>query len=118
MPYEQLEHLIADDTDQPPITPDELGRQIDQLLSVRAAHYRRLWTYYRNPMLPRGVERDEQGSDRPYRQGQEWGLPSRITGVRVTGGAISVSSEPIQQPVQDVARKEVVIENAIGWRID
>ncbi|WP_428940567.1 hypothetical protein [Fontivita pretiosa] len=118
MHYQQIQYLIADDTQQLLITPDELRRQIDELLSVRAARYRRLWTYYRNPLLPRGIERDEQGSDRPYRQGQEWGLPSRITGVRVSGGAGSFSSEPAQQPVQDVARKEVVIENDIGWRID
>jgi len=118
MHYQQLQYLIADDTRQSPITPDELRRRIDELLTVRAAHYRRLWTYYRNPLLPRGIERDEQGSDRPYRQGQEWGLPSRITGVRVSGGAGSFFSEPAQQPVQDVARKEVVVENDIGWRID
>src|SRR5262249_53885022 len=55
---------------------------------------------------------DEQGSDRPYRQGQEWGLPSRVTGVRC-GEDSSTSSQ-----IFGVARKEVVIENDIGWRID
>jgi hypothetical protein len=63
-------------------------------------------------MLPRSVDRDEQGSDRPYRQAQEWGLPSRITGSRA-------SVDPFTgQAVDGVARKEVVVENDIAWRID
>lgn len=97
-----------------PISQDELRERIDALLGAQAQHYRRLWLYYRNPMLPRTVLRDEQGSDRPYRQAQEWGLPSRVTGVR------SVSQEPLAicDAVDGVARKEVVIENDIAWRID
>jgi hypothetical protein len=52
------------------------------------------------------------GSERPYRQGQEWGLPPRITGVRcgpepfADGGSAGTS------------RKEVVVENDIGWRVE
>lgn len=87
----------------------ELHRRIEQLLEIQAPRYRRLWMYYRNPMVPRALERDEQGSDRPYRQAQEWGLPSRVTGVRA-------GASPSQ--VDGVARKEVVIENDIAWRID
>jgi hypothetical protein len=100
----QLEKLSVD--------ADDLRSQIDDLLQAQAQRYRRLWLYYRNPMLPRSVERDEQGSDRPYRQAQEWGLPSRVTGVRASSATIN------GQPVDGVARKEVVIENDIAWRID
>ncbi len=97
-----------------PLTIDAemLRRRIDDLLEAQAQRYQRLWMYYRNPMLPRTLDRDEQGSDRPYRQAQEWGLPSRVTGARA--GTSGFSSEPLE----DVARKEVVIENDIGWRID
>src|SRR5262249_18470583 len=73
---------------------------------------RRLWAYYRNPMRPGVVPPDEQGSERPYKQAQEWGLPSRITGVRSGAEIFSGAS------VDGVARKEVVIENDIAWRID
>ncbi|MEZ0267728.1 MAG: phage portal protein, partial [Phycisphaerae bacterium] len=53
-----------------------------------------------------------QGSERPYRQAQEWGLPSRITGVRA-------GAEPFADAAQTGrARKEVVIENDIGWRVE
>lgn len=85
---------------------------VEQLLNGGRPRFRRLWTYYHNPMQPCGARADQQGSDRPYRQGQEWGMPSRITGCRSgceVGGA---------QLVEDVARKEVVIENDIGWRVD
>src|SRR5690606_37331923 len=51
-------------------------------------------------------------SAKPYRQGQEWGLPARITGLRP--GAQGIGAEP----VPGIERKEVVIENDIGWRID
>src|SRR4051812_8913592 len=94
-------------------TNDELRQRIDRLLNIDAPRLRRLWAYYRNPMQPRPVPPDESGSDRPYRQAQEWGLPSRITGARSGSSEVFVT-----QPVDGVARKEVVIENDIGWRID
>src|SRR4051812_33988673 len=113
MPYE-LQKLGNDDSTTPfPIDADELRRRIEELLETQTSRYRRLWLYYRNPMLPRTAERDEQGSDRPYRQAQEWGLPSRVTGSR-SSPADTINT----QPVDGVARKEVVIENDIAWRID
>src|SRR5438046_57469 len=95
-----------------PITSDELCQRIDKLLTLDARRYRRLWNYYRNPLQITGVASDDGGSARPYRQAQEWGLPSRITGVRCggDGGVIDV--------IDGVRRKEVVIENDIGWRVD
>lgn len=95
-----------------PINDDQLSERVDELLTTQRQRYQRLWTYYRNAMITRRVERDEQGSDRPYRQGQEWGLPSRITGVRCGNDPL------VHHSVDGVARKEVVIENDIGWRID
>ena len=93
------------------VSAEELADRVDQLLTVDRQRYRRLWGYYRNSMRPCGAT-GEGGADRPYRQAQEWGLPSRITGVRY--GAEILAG----QPVEGVARKEVVIENDIGWRID
>src|SRR4051794_16304735 len=112
MPYE-LQKLGNDLSTPFPIDADELHRRIEELLETQSSRYRRLWLYYRNPMLPRTAERDEQGSDRPYRQAQEWGLPSRVTGSR-SNAANTITT----QPVDGVARKEVVIENDIAWRID
>ncbi|HMB95995.1 MAG TPA: hypothetical protein VKK61_08155, partial [Tepidisphaeraceae bacterium] len=106
MPY-QLQNLNGTTID-----PAQLRQQIDDLLESQSQRYRRLWLYYCNPMLPRTVNRDEQGSDRPYRQAQEWGLPSRVTGCCASNDPLSA------QIVEGVARKEVVIENDIAWRID
>jgi hypothetical protein len=112
MPYELV---LSSDIGLPgqSVDPQELGRRIQQLIETHAPRFRRLWMYYRNPMMSRTVERDEQGADRPYRQAQEWGLPSRVTGVRVSSNSAFTG-----QPVDGVARKEVVIENDIAWRID
>src|SRR5262245_33687784 len=89
MAYEQLTQLNLNTVE---VGPDDLARRIDQLLNLHTARYRRLWMYYRNPMLPRTIERDEQGSDRPYRQAQEWGLPSRVTGVRAPSSGAALLS--------------------------
>src|SRR5437764_7166276 len=105
----QLKRLLGDST---PTSETAFRQRIDKLLCSDSTRFRRLWEYYRNPMRPCGVPTEEQGSERPYRQAQEWGLPSRITGVR-SGLEIFSGS-----PVDGVARKEVVVENDIGWRID
>src|SRR5262249_17761357 len=90
----------------------QITEQIEMLLHTHGPRYRRLWAYYRNPMRVCGVDADEQGSERPYRQAQEWGLPSRITGTRSGQEIFSATA------VEGVARKEVVIENDIAWRVD
>jgi hypothetical protein len=85
----------------------------------RALHFGRLWAYYRNDLTPLGAghadaERhpDWVASARPYCQAQEFGLPARITGRSHLGyGGVGV-------PAPAIARKEIVIENDIGWRID
>src|SRR5688572_3748944 len=94
------------------VNPSNLAERIEKLLGPDRQRYRRLWAYYRNPMRVCPADSSDHGADRPYRQAQEWGLPSRITGVRSRG---EISSG---QVIEDIARKEVVIENDIAWRIE
>lgn len=74
--------------------------------------YEKLWAYYRNPLELVGASggvHGVTGASGPggwYRQGQEAGLPTRIRG---RGHGVIGSSE--------VGRREVVIENDIGWRV-
>lgn len=84
---------------------------------VNAPRLARYMGYYRNPMsdlltyLPSSPSCTF--SMRPYRQYQEVGLPTRITGFRVTTDGTPQSAGPL-----DSQRKEVVIENDIAWRIN
>lgn len=66
-----------------------------------------LWAYYRNPLELVGRSGRASGSSTVgwYRMAQERGLPARVTGTSVDG-----VSEPS-------GRREVVIENDIGWRV-
>jgi hypothetical protein len=90
----------------------EVRERIRQLDEADRPRYRRLWAYYRNPMSLWAIRTDESGSERPYRQAQEWGLPPRITGLRA-GREIGSGD-----PAGGVRRKEVVIENDIAWRVE
>ena len=93
---------------------ERLRMAIDRLIGSDRPRYRRLWTYFKNPMRVCGASGvgGPVGSERPYRQGQEWGLPSRITGYRA-------GCEPFGDAGPTGAtRKEVVVENDIGWRVD
>ena len=64
-------------------------------------------------MFPRPVDTHESASGRPYLQGQEWGLPPRITGMV---GPFNLGMS--QSQTCSIKRKEVVIENDIAWRIN
>jgi len=66
-----------------------------------------LWAYYRNPLELVGRSGLAQGAGQSgwYRMAQERGLPDRVTGTSVDG--VSPAS----------GRREVVIENDIGWRV-
>jgi hypothetical protein len=81
-------------------------------------HFAKLWEYYTNPIYEvgdgSGVDRKVSESGRCYVQGQEYGLPARITGVMHTANGGVFGS----RCVRDVQRKEVVIENDIAWRIN
>src|SRR4051812_45074230 len=95
------------------VSRGQLTEALRRLVEVERPRLGRLWTYYRNPMRPAIVGGTESiNSERPYRQGQEWGLPPRITGYQV--GAVDLTA----QRMHGIARKEVVVENDIGWRID
>lgn len=77
----------------------------------------RLWTYFRNPLRPVGQPGDAPGdlASRAggtgkswYRLAQEVGLPARIVG----RGTHNAGADD-----RAGGRREVVIENDIGWRI-
>jgi hypothetical protein len=94
---------------------------LEWLVDVHAAdirrHFSRLWDYYANPMLEAvggSAERKVTESGRCYMQAQEYGLPSRITGLTYAPQAGAASA----QPLKDIQRKEVVIENDIAWRVN
>jgi hypothetical protein len=85
----------------------------------QAMHFQRLWSYYRNDLTPLGAgvpdahrTDDWAAGTRPYIQAQEFGLPARITGRSHLGYGGAGVPEP------EIYRKEVVIENDIGWRLD
>lgn len=66
---------------------------------------RRLWLYYRNP---EEIRAGISGWDGRRRLAQEMGLPARLTGA--TRGDPALDD-------RETRRKEIVIENDIGWRI-
>ena len=95
---------------------------LEWLIDVHAAdihqHFSRLWDYYANPTIGAtgggAAERKVNESGRCYVQAQEYGLPSRITGL-----VHSPQTGPFgAQVVKDVQRKEIVIENDIAWRVN
>ena len=107
----QLERLKGPDG-LPVAMGDELEDRIERLIRADGPRLRRLWAYYRNPMQVTGHEGTTAESGRPYRQAQEWGLPPRITGIR-SGREMFTG-----QSADGLNRKEVVIENDIGWRVE
>ncbi|MFA5424430.1 MAG: phage portal protein [Phycisphaerae bacterium] len=91
---------------------------IDERSEENHRKYNKLWQYYANSTMETdclsGADRRASESGRCYIQAQEFGLPARITGL-----ARSVKAGLFGGvPVKDVQRKEVVIENDIGWRIN
>jgi len=81
-------------------------------------HFGKLWEYYANRMVDSGgtggAARKVKETGRCYVQAQEYGLPARITGLVQSAEAGVFGG----QPVKDIQRKEVVIENDIAWRIN
>jgi hypothetical protein len=97
---------------------DYLEWLVDEQSTVIDRHFSRLWDYYTNSMVEvvagHAADRKVSESGRCYVQTQEYGLPARITGLVHSPQAGLFSS----QPVRDIQRKEVVIENDIGWRVN
>ncbi len=91
---------------------------IDERAIDIAQQFNKLWEYYANRMVETlglcAADRKVNESGRCYVQAQEYGLPARITGLARSGRAGMFGGEP----VKDIQRKEVVIENDIGWRIN
>ncbi|HEG43651.1 MAG TPA: phage portal protein [Phycisphaerales bacterium] len=82
-------------------------------------HFGRFWDYYHNQMYgtgsgSSGASGKSNESSRSYVQGQEVGLPARITGVSYASGVSANGGNA----TDDIQRKEVVIENDITWRIN
>ena len=84
---------------------------VDQQAPENASTFSRLWSYFLNPLTPAaGVPANALNSNsKPYFQAQEAGLPPRITGM---GHPLTTDGQ-----LTDLRRKEVVIENDIGWRL-
>ena len=81
-------------------------------------YFGRLWDYYANPRIEAtgtgACDRKVNESGRCYVQAQEYGLPSRITGLVHSPHAGVFGA----RNVNEVQRKEVVIENDIAWRVN
>ena len=81
-------------------------------------HFSKLWEYYANRSVDvhgsGASDRKVLNSGRCYLQAQEYGLPARITGLShsANGGIFGAEA------VKELQRKEVVIENDIGWRVN
>ncbi|MBN1392932.1 MAG: phage portal protein [Sedimentisphaerales bacterium] len=86
--------------EDPQINADFIEYLIDERSADIQSHFSRLWEYYANRMVWTNTNSASEQS-RNYIQAQEVGLPSRITG-----------------GLQDIKRKEVVIENDIAWRVN
>ena len=99
------------------LSSDDLLARLAWLRDVVRPRLERYLGYYRNPTselaaaLP-GAAR-ASFAVRPFRQYQELGLPARITGFRRSADGVAVPTGAI-----DIQRKEVVVENDIGWRIN
>jgi hypothetical protein len=93
---------------------DYVNWLIDERWIDIQAHFGKLWEYYTNRMYGSISAGKSSESGRCYLQAQEYGLPSRITGVVHSADAGIFGA----QSVRDVQRKEVVIENDIAWRIN
>jgi hypothetical protein len=91
---------------------------VDEQWVNMQTHFGRLWDYYQNPMYSTtglsAADAKLNESARTYIQAQEMGLPARITGIKRS----EVSGLLGGKAVADIERKEVVIENDIGWRVN
>jgi|GEM_PF-5282678 len=89
---------------------------IREHISRGLPRHEKMWAYYRNPLelvrqSGRVVGNGDGGTRGWYRSAQEVGLPERIVG---RNGAVGLAGSSIGG---ERGRREVVIENDIGWRI-
>jgi len=95
----------------------DLLARLAWLRDVIGPRLERFLGYYRNPTteLAAGLScgMGTSFAVRPFRQYQELGLPARITGFRRAADGAGSATGTV-----DTQRKEVVIENDIGWRVN
>ncbi len=100
------------------LNPDFVDWLIEEQWVDMQVHFGRLWDYYQNPMYSTtglsAADAKLNESARTYIQAQEMGLPARITGIKRT----EMSGLLGGKAIADIERKEVVVENDIGWRIN
>ncbi|UCF43866.1 MAG: phage portal protein [Planctomycetota bacterium] len=102
----------------PQLEADYIEWLVDERSVDTQRHFAKLWDYYTNPMREvsghSSLYRKVNEVGRCYLQAQEHGLPTRITGLvhSAEGGVFG------GRCAGEVQRKEVVIENDIGWRIN
>ena len=72
----------------PTLDADYIAHLVGVQARENETFHRRLWNYYRNPMLPAigPASRAMNEHSKPYFLAQEVGLPARITGVQRIGG--------------------------------
>jgi len=91
---------------------------VDEQSISAQSHFEKLWLYYANPNMEAAgagaSSRKLNQSGHRYVQAQEFGLPARITGLERSANAGIFGARCINQ----VQRKEVVIENDIAWRVN
>ena len=93
-----------------PADAEDFRRRVAKLLASDAPAYRRMWDYYRNPAT---AAADASPSDE-----------AGAVGPALPPSAGVGPARPHHRPARrraaspGVARKEVVVENDIGWRID
>jgi hypothetical protein len=87
-----------------------LDELIDEHERLRRPALENLWNYYRNPMEPAGGRSTGRAAGRAYTLAQERGLPPRLIG-RPAGAGPALADDRAQ------ARREIVIENDIAWRL-
>jgi hypothetical protein len=101
----------------PTLSSDDLLARLAWLRDVVRPRLNRFLGYYRNSTTELAAALpcadNTSFAVRPFRQYQELGLPARITGFRCSADGHAVATGSI-----DIQRKEVVIENDIGWRIN
>lgn len=90
------------------LTPPLLDALLDSHTRQALPRLRLLWAYYRNPMQAHAPAPGAGGlASRGWRLAQEKGLPARLRGLERSSALDD----------RRWARKEIVIENDIAWRI-
>ena len=100
------------------LNPNFVDWLVDEQWVDMQTHFGRFWDYYQNPMYSTiglsAADAKLNESARTYVQAQEMGLPARITGIKRSEASGLLGG----RAVAEIERKEVVIENDIGWRIN